>query len=61
MIHSHCENCVKITKCTIRSQSLSSNEKSCSIIKCDNFGCEMMMHQCKLNDHQLICNYKKVN
>lgn len=42
-IHLHCENCINVATC---------QDSTCPIVLCD---CGHKLHECKLEDHSLLC------
>ncbi|XP_054718988.1 F-box only protein 30-like [Uloborus diversus] len=54
-IHSHCIQCIKLTKCT----TPSTPGVSCDIINCPS-ECGARFHACKAKEHKLLCMNEKV-
>ncbi|KAB7493671.1 F-box only protein 30 [Armadillidium nasatum] len=54
-IHFHCEHCFNFAKCNERSKP----GWCCDIIDCVN-GCGHRFHQCKSEEHELICSHVRV-
>lgn len=53
--HSHCDNCIKITKCRYKN----ARDAACPIISCKE-GCGFRFHRCKSDEHQLLCANEKI-
>lgn len=54
--HSHCDNCIKITKCRYKN----TRDAACPIVYCIE-GCGFKFHRCKSDEHKLLCANEKVD
>ncbi|XP_069693934.1 F-box only protein 30-like [Periplaneta americana] len=55
MGHSHCNTCIKVTKCAVQPTL----NQSCEIVACE-LNCGFRFHACKLSEHRLLCPNEKV-
>ncbi|RWS22971.1 uncharacterized protein B4U80_05564 [Leptotrombidium deliense] len=55
-MHSHCDNCVKVKKCSVKPKA----GESCAIIECEA-NCGFMFHSCKLSEHRLLCHNERID
>ncbi|XP_053203346.1 F-box only protein 30-like isoform X2 [Panonychus citri] len=53
--HSHCDNCIKITKCRYKN----TRDAACPIVYCIE-GCGFKFHRCKSDEHKLLCANEKI-
>jgi hypothetical protein len=53
--HSHCDTCIKVTKCMMQP----TRNESCEIVTCE-LSCGFRFHACKLAEHKLLCANEKV-
>ncbi|PSN46451.1 hypothetical protein C0J52_15132 [Blattella germanica] len=53
--HLHCNNCIKVNKCTVQP----TRNESCAIVTCE-LNCGFRFHACKLSEHRLLCANEKV-
>lgn len=53
--HSHCDTCIKVTKCMMQP----TRNESCEIVTCE-LSCGFRFHACKLTEHKLLCANEKV-
>ena len=53
--HSHCNTCIKVSKCMVQPV----RNESCAVVSCE-LNCGFRFHACKMVEHRLLCPNEKV-